>query len=126
MKTATLSVDSLVDRVDRHEIRLPEIQRAYVWKPSQVAGLIDSMYRGYPSGSILLWETDAAVDERSAAIQGPNAEPMVKPQYLLDGQQRLTSLHRVYSNHDSARVVFNVETERFQIESAATKKDSDG
>lgn len=123
MKTATLSVDALVDRVDRNEIRLPEIQRAYVWRPSQVAGLIDSMYRGYPSGSILLWETEGAVDERAAAIQGPNAEPMVKPQYLLDGQQRLTSLHRVYANHESARVVFNVETERFQIESAATKKD---
>jgi hypothetical protein len=123
VKTATLSVDALVDRVDRNEIRLPEIQRAYVWKPSQVAGLIDSMYRGYPSGSILLWETLAPVDERAAAIHGPNADPMTKPQYLLDGQQRLSSLHRVFSNHESARVVFNVETERFQIESAATKKD---
>src|SRR5262249_21730799 len=70
-----------------------------------------------------LWETLAPVDERSPSIDGPKAEPMVRPQYLLDGQQRLTSLHRVCSHHDSAKVVFNVETERFQIESAATKKD---
>jgi Protein of unknown function DUF262 len=95
------------------EIRLPEIQRSYVWKPNQVAGLIDSMYRGYPSGSLLLWETNAPVDERDAAIAGPNADPLVKPQYLLDG----------FTHHDSAHVVFIVESEKFQIESAATKKD---
>jgi hypothetical protein len=78
------------------------------------------MYRGYPSGSILLWETDVPVDEREPAIEGPNADPMARPQYLLDGQQRLTSLHRVYTHHNDARVVFNVETLKFQIESAAT------
>jgi hypothetical protein len=124
MRTVSMSVESLVERVDRNEVRLPEIQRAYVWSPSQIAGLVDSMYRGYPSGSILLWETDRPVGERTAAIEGPNADSMVKPQYLLDGQQRLTSLHRLCTNHVAARVVFNVETERFQIESAATKKDA--
>jgi hypothetical protein len=123
VRTVSLSIDSLVDKVDRNEIRLPEIQRAYVWKPTQVAGLIDSLYRRYPSGSLLLWETDAVVNERDAAITGPSDDPTVRPQYLLDGQQRLTSLHRVYKNHPQAQVVFNVETERFQIQSAATKKD---
>ena len=49
---------------------------------------------------------------------------MAKPQYLIDGQQRLTSLHRVFKGHDDARIVFNVETQRFQRESALTKKDS--
>lgn len=42
---------------------------------------------------------------------------------LLDGQQRLTSLHRVYSSHPDADVVFNVGEEKFQIQSAATAKD---
>lgn len=118
-----MSIGSLVEKVDRSEIRLPEIQRSYVWKPSQVAGLVDSLYRGYPSGSLLLWETDASVEEREAAISGPNAAPTSKPLYLLDGQQRLTSLHRLFKGHDAAQVVFNAELERFQIQSAATQRD---
>lgn len=124
MKTATADIRSLIDRVDRGELRLPEIQRGYVWKPAQVAGLIDSLYRKYPSGSLLLWETDQEVRERAVAIAGPGASPLVKPQYLLDGQQRLTSLHRVFKGHERALVVFDVENERFQIESAATRKDA--
>lgn len=124
MKTTSRDIRSLVNSIDSGEIRLPEIQRAYVWKASQIAGLIDSLYRGYPSGSLLLWETDSEVEERNAAIEGPNQAPLTKPQYLLDGQQRLTSLHRVVKGHQNARVVFNVESERFQLESAATKKDS--
>jgi hypothetical protein len=124
MKTATANIGSLIDRIDRGELRLPEIQRSYVWKPTQVAGLIDSLYRRYPSGSLLLWETDAPVRERGVAIGGSGATPIVKPQYLLDGQQRLTSLHRVFHGHERALVVFNIETERFQIESAATRKDA--
>ena len=123
MKTATMDIGDLLKRVDKGEVRLPEIQRGYIWKPSQVAGLIDSLYRSYPSGSLLLWETDAPIGERDASIQGPNQAPLVKPQYLLDGQQRLTSLFRVWSGDERARVVFNVESERFQIESAATRKD---
>ncbi len=124
MKTATANIGSLIDRIDRGELRLPEIQRGYVWKPTQVSGLIDSLYRRYPSGSLLLWETDEPVSERDVAIGGSGAAPLVKPQYLLDGQQRLTSLHRVFRGHDRALVVFNVDTERFQIESAATRKDA--
>jgi hypothetical protein len=123
MKTTQADIKSLLTRVDSGELRLPEIQRAYVWKPAQIAGLIDSLYRQYPSGSLLLWETDAEVSERRAAIEGPNTKPLTKPQYILDGQQRLTSLHRVLTGHEKAEVVFNVQTEKFQIASAATKKD---
>jgi hypothetical protein len=48
---------------------------------------------------------------------------VTKPLYLLDGQQRVTSLHRVFTGHERALVVFNVVSEKFQIENAATKKD---
>ena len=124
MRTTNADIRTLIDRIDRGDIRLPEIQRGYVWKPPKIAGLIDSLYRRYPTGSLLLWETDEDVTERGPAIEGPHAKPMAKPQYLIDGQQRLTSLHRVFKGHDDARIVFNVETQRFQRESAATKKDS--
>lgn len=123
MKTGTLTIGSLIEKINKGELRLPEIQRDYVWKPAAVASLIDSLYRAYPSGSLLLWEADEPIEERAAAIEDSVDAPLVRPQYLLDGQQRLTSLHRVYTGHDRAQVVFNVETEKFQIQSAGTKKD---
>jgi hypothetical protein len=118
-----LEVSELVHRIQRGEIRLPEIQRGYVWKPTQVAKLIESLYRGYPSGSLLFWQTDEAPQTREAAISGPAGKPAVVPLYLLDGQQRVTSLHRVFTDHPQAAIVFNIETEKFQNQSAATAKD---
>lgn len=123
MKTGTATIRKLMDQVTHGELRLPEIQRGYVWKPAQVAGLVDSLYRGYPSGSILLWETSEAVTEKELKSSATGVS-MMKPLYLLDGQQRLTSLHRVFTGHERAQVVFNVLTEKFQIESSATKKDA--
>ena len=69
-------------------------------------------------------ETDESVTERDSKID-PTGLPklMGRPQYLLDGQQRITSLHRVFHDHEKAQVVFNIETERFQIQSAATARD---
>ncbi len=121
MKTGTAAISKLMDQVTHGELRLPEIQRGYVWKPAQVAGLVDSLYRGYPSGSILLWETSEVVTEKELKSLATGVS-LVKPLYLLDGQQRLTSLHRVFTGHQRALVVFNVLTEKFQIESAATRK----
>lgn len=124
MRTTTADIAGLIDRINKGEIRLPEIQRGYEWKPIAVAGLIDSLYKQYPSGSLLLWEADEPIYERDLSISGPLEKPLVRPLYLLDGQQRLTSLHRVWTGHERARVVFNVEDQRFQIESAGTRRDS--
>jgi hypothetical protein len=117
-------IATLIAQVSSGEIRLPEIQRAYVWKPTQVAKLIESLYRGYPSGSLLLWRTTETPETRDVAADAPTARPAVLPLYLLDGQQRLTALHRVMNDHPEAQVVFNVETETFQNQSAATRRDS--
>lgn len=123
MERTHVAVRQLVDRIDRGEIKLPEIQRGYVWKPTQVANLVDSLYRGYPSGSMLVWRPSEEVAERFLSIAGSGKGPMAVPQYLLDGQQRLTSLHRVFHRHKDTNVVFNVDEEKFQIQSAATAKD---
>jgi uncharacterized protein with ParB-like and HNH nuclease domain len=45
--------------VERGELQLPEMQRRYVWRAPLLRDLLDSLYRGYPSGSILVWEADA-------------------------------------------------------------------
>lgn len=122
MERTHMAINQLVDRIDRGEIKLPEIQRGYVWKPTQVAALVESIYRGYPSGSMLLWRPNEDVLGRSVQIEQSGVGPLATPQYLLDGQQRLTSLHRLFKGHPDAKVVFNVKTERFQVQSAATAK----
>ena len=82
MQHSSYSVTSLVERVDRGEIRLPEIQRGFVWKSPQVAKLLDSLYRQYPSGSLLLWSTDDEVAERAASIASATAPSGIRPLYL--------------------------------------------
>ncbi|MBE8469527.1 GmrSD restriction endonuclease domain-containing protein [Streptomyces justiciae] len=115
-------VRTLITQIAAGEIMLPEIQRGYVWKASQVARLIESLYRGYPAGSLLFWKTGQPTETRGAAIGARQALPSVMPLYLLDGQQRLTSLFRVLTDHPDAQVVFNIETEAFQNQSAATRR----
>lgn len=94
MQQQNISIGTLVDMYKRGELRLPEIQRHYVWQGTRVRDLLDSLYRGYPSGSILMWENDEPVPTRNFAIaQDSNAFAGCK--LLLDGQQRLTSLTAV-------------------------------
>lgn len=50
MAKAEATVEELVGMIDRGELRLPEMQRRYVWRSTRVRDLLDSLYRGYPSG----------------------------------------------------------------------------
>ena len=94
MAKAEATVEELVSKIERGELRLPEMQRRYVWRSTRVRDLLDSLYRSYPSGAILIWETDEPVPEQAFAV-GQQANPYAKTQLLLDGQQRLTSLSAV-------------------------------
>lgn len=77
--------------IERGELRLPEMQRQYVWRATRVRDLLDSLYRDYPSGAILVWDTDDDVPTRDFAVQTERS-PYQTTRLLLDGQQRLTSL----------------------------------
>jgi uncharacterized protein with ParB-like and HNH nuclease domain len=66
------SVRELVDMVKRGELRLPEMQRRYVWPATRVRDLLDSLHRGYPSGTILVWETDQRTPTRELAVEQQN------------------------------------------------------
>jgi hypothetical protein len=79
--------------VARGELQLPEMQREYVWRATRVRDLLDSLYRGYPSGVILAWESDETIATRDFAVDA--TAPATRPLLLLDGQQRLTSLSAV-------------------------------
>ena len=94
MAKAEATVEELVGMIERGELRLPEMQRRYVWRAPRVRDLLDSLYRGYPSGAILLWETDEPVPLQDFAV-AQQGNPYVSTRLLLDGQQRLTSLSAV-------------------------------
>jgi hypothetical protein len=94
MAKAEAFVEELVGMIERGELRLPEMQRRYVWRSTRVRDLLDSLYRGYPSGAILLWETDEVVPLQEFAVE-QQKNPYQSTRLLLDGQQRLTSLSAV-------------------------------
>lgn len=86
-----ISNNDLVEMIRSGQLRLPEMQRRYVWRATRVRDLIDSLYRGYPSGSILVWETDQAMPTVDMAVE-QKVSPFAGHKLLLDGQQRATSL----------------------------------
>ena len=94
MPKTDIGVGELVNKISQGELRLPELQRRYRWTATRVRDLFDSLYRNYPSGTILVWETDLAVPARDLAIAQKGAGSNQRL-LLLDGQQRLTSLSAV-------------------------------
>lgn len=94
MQKTDASVQRLVEMIQAGELRLPEMQRGFVWKGTRVRDLLDSLYRGYPSGNILVWETEESLPLRDMAV-AQSVSPYHGFKLLLDGQQRLTSLSAI-------------------------------
>ena len=88
------TVGKLVEMVVDRELRLPALQRRYVWPATRVRDLLDSLYRMYPSGTILVWETDRESPSRDLDVEVRDTGHS-GGKLLLDGQQRLTSLAAV-------------------------------
>ncbi len=83
----------LVERIVAGKIRVPRFQRAFVWKQSDLHALLESILRGFPIGSILVWDTEEKIEstERIGPVPiGPPPDGSVG--YLLDGQQRVSTL----------------------------------
>lgn len=86
------SVGSLVGDVIEGRVGLPDLQRPFVWKDSDVRDLLDSMLKGYPIGYCILWEAPDDQEEKKSSI-GLNEKSYARPKELvIDGQQRLTAL----------------------------------
>ena len=97
MPKSDIFVHELVSKVNRDELLLPEMQRRYIWPATRVRDLLDSLYRSYPTGTILVWETDEQVVTRKLSIQSTQSPTTSSKLLLLDGQQRITSLASVMS-----------------------------
>ena len=114
-----LTVADLVQRFDTGEIRLPLMQRDYVWKAKKVVRLLDSLYRGWPIGSFYVWQTQDGHPTKARVGNLPSRRLDGFYGFLLDGQQRLTSLSLAIQSDSAAelpqRGFFDVENEEFYL-----------
>lgn len=112
-------LNSLFRRLRQGDIRVPAFQRGYVWTPAQVLELLESVYRGFPIGSLLLWR----VDEKQLQVDHGSELPLPSPEesyplsYVLDGLQRLTTLYGAFHRSQDRRfaVGFDLREQRFLL-----------
>lgn len=112
--TTQKTVTDIVKEFEQGIIAIPEIQRDVVWDASQIKSLLDSILRGYPCGSIILWEPRERDKTLVKAMIRPerlsNFENRIPRYFLLDGQQRISSLASMLLNREVLRkVLFELE-----------------
>ncbi|MGH3921777.1 MAG: DUF262 domain-containing protein, partial [Pseudonocardiaceae bacterium] len=123
------SLSHLIEDVKAGRLGLPDIQRPFVWSSAKARDLLDSMYRGYPIGTLMFWETGAEVGTRQIGLEESDRAPQL---LVVDGQQRLTSLFAVLTGRTvltktfeqkRIRVAFRPEDETFEVTDAAIERD---
>jgi len=128
-KDTTYSVFGLIEDIKQGEVALPDIQRPFVWGASKVRDLLDSMYKGFPVGYLLFWETGVEAGARQIGIEAKQKVPRL---LIVDGQQRLTSLYAVITgskivkddySEGRIRIAFRPDDATFAVADAATDKD---
>lgn len=99
-----ISISKLIHEIDQGEIRVPAFQRGFVWDEDHIAYLLDSIYKGYPVGSLILWKTkETLARERDLGpFKIPDSADDYPVKYVLDGQQRITSIYGTFKDsHDA-------------------------
>ncbi|MBK8809022.1 MAG: DUF262 domain-containing protein [Bacteroidales bacterium] len=111
-------------------IRIPRFQRGYIWEKSKITKLLNSIYAQYPIGSIFLW---LAPKEYKNYIRDwkelglPDDTNQNEYQFILDGQQRITSLYitlkgKLFEEQDYRTICFHLEKREFTVSKAKTMK----
>lgn len=90
--TTSMSISAILGLIKANDIAIPEIQRPFVWKSKQVRDLIDSLYRGFPVGYIILWKNPNVKLKDGTISSGKKV--------LIDGQQRITALMTAIAGRD--------------------------
>ncbi|WP_168400628.1 GmrSD restriction endonuclease domain-containing protein [Erwinia amylovora] len=98
MGVGTLTIRKLLQNVAEGEIRIPAFQRDFVWEPDRVQFLMDSLFKKYPVGTLLLWRTSEKLehDKMLGPYRLPEPKKHYPVEYVLDGQQRITSIFSVF------------------------------
>lgn len=119
-------VNILLGWVQSGIVAIPEIQRPFVWKKSQVRDLIDSLYNGYPVGYIITWQNPSVRLKDGTSSHGK--------QILIDGQQRITALRAAIKGlpvindkykEEKIAISFNPYTEEFKVQDSSTRRGSE-
>jgi len=119
------TVDTLLASIKSGEIAIPEMQRPFVWDASQVRDLMDSLYKGFPVGYIIVWQNPKVKLKDGTTATGKKV--------LIDGQQRITALaaaivgQEVLDNHYKWRriaIAFNPIDESFEVANSANQRSS--
>jgi len=127
-KPLSYSLAQLLGEIELGKLALPELQRPFVWKKTAVRELFDSMYKGFPVGSLMLWNS-AQVDRRYIGIDGKQHTPT---DFIIDGQQRLTGLYAVMNgaqvtfkdfSRGYIRLGFRPRDGRFEVTDASVVND---
>ena len=101
-----LPISAILGLIEANDIAIPEIQRPFVWKKTQVRDLIDSLYKGYPTGYLILWKNPNVKLKDGTISSGKKV--------LIDGQQRITALMTAVAG----RTVFNSDYQEERIKIA--------
>lgn len=129
-KEVHYSLGGLIGDIGLGRIGLPDIQRPFVWANAKVRDLFDSMYRGYPVGYFLFWQT--GVEGVETKVIGDANKQKAPSLLIVDGQQRLTSLYAVIRREavlrenferEHIRIAFRPQTGTFSVPDATTERD---
>ncbi len=117
-------IETLLTWVKSGEIAIPEIQRPFVWEPTKVRNLLDSLYQGYPVGYLIAW--------RNPTVKLKDGTPSAGKRILIDGQQRVTALMAGLLGREvltkdyetiRIRIAFHPLLEKFEVANPAIRKD---
>lgn len=122
LTTTSHKIDKLISRIKDGDIRVPAFQRGYVWKQDQIIALLQSIVSDFPIGSILLWEASESeklkFTRNIAGYMIPDKPESYPVNYVLDGQQRLSSIYAVFSectHQDETSRQYNPNLDIFEI-----------
>lgn len=119
------TVETLLSSIKSGNIAIPEMQRPFVWDSSKVRDLVDSLYKGFPVGYIIVWQ--------NPDVKLKDGTKSVGKKVLIDGQQRITAMaaaivgQEVLDNHykwKKIAIAFNPLEEKFEVANNAIRKSS--
>ena len=105
-KPESRKYDKLISDIKSGVIKIPKFQRDFVWSLEKTADLLDSIVKGYPIGTFILWYTQERLNSIKdiGNLELPPAPAHEKIEYVLDGQQRITSLFAAYNGEAIKKV----------------------
>lgn len=125
----TFSIQDLLDEVKIGKVRVPIFQRDLKWKREDAKALLDSLYRGYPVGTLLFWEKRAERELLEFGTLQIHAAERSDAFFVVDGQQRISALARTLlvpaTSPSDFSLSFDLEKQEFVIPPAKNKQQTE-